>query len=132
MLRRRGGAPGGAFGSFIAAVRSRDPEDRNCDAEVAHYSSALCHLANISFRLGEPAQFDRKAKSIGDNKIVVDAFETVKENLKAVNVDLTESTYTLGRALEMNPKTEKFIGDEQANRLLTREYRKPFEVPTIA
>lgn len=121
--------PGGAFGSFIAAVRSRDPQDRNCDAEVAHYSSALCHLANISFRLGEPAQFDKKAKSIGDNKIVVDAFETVRENLKAVNVDLTETTYTLGRTLEMNPKTEKFVGDEEANRLLTREYRQPFEVP---
>jgi len=121
--------PGGAFGSFIAAVRSRAPEDRNCDAEVAHYSSALCHLANISFRLGEPAQFDKQAQSIGDNKVVVEAFQTVKENLKAVNVDLAETTYTLGRTLEMNPKTEKFIGDEEANRLLTREYRQPFEVP---
>jgi hypothetical protein len=57
---------------------------------------------------------------------------TVKENLKAVNFDLTETTYTLGRTLEMNPKTEKFIGDDEANKLLTREYRKPFVVPTIA
>ena len=121
--------PGGAFGSFIAAVRSRNQDDINCDAEVAHYSSALCHLANISFRLGESAQFNKKAKMIGDNKVVVDAFETVKENLKAVDIDLTETTYTLGRVLEMNPKTERFIGDEEANRLLTREYRQPFEVP---
>jgi len=88
-------------------------------------------LANISFRLGEPAQFNKKAKMIGDNKVVVDSFETLKENLKAVDIDLTETTYTLGRVLEMNPKTEKFIGDEEANRLLTREYRQPFEVPKL-
>jgi len=124
--------PGGAFGSFIAAVRSRDPQDQNANAEVAHYSSALCHLANISYRLGEPAQFDKKAKSIGDNKVVVEAFNTVKENLQAVDIDLAETTYTVGRTLEMNPKTEKFIGDDDANQLLTREYRKPFVVPTIS
>ena len=45
--------PGGAFGSFLQAVRSRKPEDLNANAETAHYSAALCHLANISYRLGE-------------------------------------------------------------------------------
>src|SRR5690606_41440598 len=53
---------GGAFGSFIAAMRSRKPEDINCDAEVGHYSSALCHLANISYRLGESHSFSRKTQ----------------------------------------------------------------------
>src|SRR5690606_4255767 len=48
---------GGAFGSFIAAMRSRSPADNNADAETAHYSAALCHLGNISFRLGQPAKF---------------------------------------------------------------------------
>ena len=42
--------PGGPFGAFIHAVRSRKPEDINCDAQVGHYSSALCHLGNVTWR----------------------------------------------------------------------------------
>jgi hypothetical protein len=34
----------------------------------------------------------------------------------------------LGEALKMDPKKEKFVGNAEANKLLTREYRKPFEV----
>ena len=124
-------AAGGPFGSFTAAMRSRRPEDCNCDAEVAHYSSALCHLANISFRLGEPAAFDQKSKALGDNKQVVESFQILKDNLQAVDVDLANSTYTVGPALEFNPKAEQFTSNEDANRLLTRPYRKPFVVPQM-
>ncbi|MBP85299.1 MAG: dehydrogenase [Planctomycetaceae bacterium] len=121
--------PGGPFGAFTAAMRSRKPEDINCDAEVAHYSSALCHLGNVSYRLGESASFSEQSKSLGDNKQVVESFETLKSNIGAVDIKLSETTYTVGRTLTLNPKTEKFIGDEDANQLLTRPYRKPFVVP---
>jgi len=117
------------FGCFINAMRSRRPEDNNADAEVAHYSAALCHLGNISYRLGEPVPFDARQQSLGDNKQVVEAFEMVKANCRAVGMDLADSTYQMGRVLEFDPQTERFVGDEQANRLLTREYRAPFVVP---
>ena len=29
-----------------------------CDVEEGHYSSALCHLANVSYRLGRSLDFD--------------------------------------------------------------------------
>ena len=64
-------APGGPFGSFLNAVRSRKPEDNNANAEVAHHSAALCHLANISYRLGKLTPFDKASQSLGDNKQVV-------------------------------------------------------------
>ena len=38
-------------------------------------------------------------------------------------------SYRLGRQLEFDPKTEQFIGDEEANAMLTRKYRAPFIVP---
>ena len=35
----------------------------------------------------------------------------------------------LGRQLQFDPATEKFVGDDEANRMLTRNYREPFVVP---
>jgi len=35
----------------------------------------------------------------------------------------------LGRSLEFDPKKERYIGDKEANRYLSRKYRAPFVVP---
>ena len=35
----------------------------------------------------------------------------------------------LGRTLDFNPKTERFVNDPEADKLLTREYRRPYVVP---
>jgi hypothetical protein len=37
--------------------------------------------------------------------------------------------YRTGRTLEFDGKAEEFVGDENANGYLTREYRKPFVLP---
>jgi len=129
-----GGTPrtvtgGGTFGSFIATMRSRKPEDCNADVEVGHYSSALCHLSNISYHLGEQMPFNKKTQRLGDNEQVVASFETVKANCAAVGVDLAETTYRLGRTLTLDPQSERFLGDKEADALLTRNYRPPYVVP---
>ena len=123
--------PGGAWGSFLHAVRSRKVEDLNADVEHGHYSAALCHLANISYRLGNQVPFDRKARSLGDNREVVQTFENLRENVQGVGVKLEETTYRLGRVLGFDPKHERFVGEgaKPANALLTRNYRKPYVVP---
>jgi predicted dehydrogenase len=125
-------APGGAFGSFINAVRSRKAEDLNATAEHGHYSSALCHLANISYRLGEKVPFNKKTRTLGDgHREVVATFDNLQENLKGAGVRLDDATYQLGRTLTVDPKTERFTGSdsEAANLLLSRKYRAPFLVP---
>ena len=119
--------PGREFGSFINCMRTR--QKNNADVAEGHYSSALCHLANISYRLGKQAKFDAKNKSLGGNKQIVDAFEFLKHNLKVVQFDLDKETYQLGQVLNFDPKTEKFVGNDRANALLTRPYRKPYVVP---
>jgi predicted dehydrogenase len=123
--------PGGPFGSWLRAVRSRRVEDLNADVEIGHYSAALCHLPNISYRLGEKVPFDKKTGRLGDNREVVETFENLRQNLKAVGVKLEETEYTLGKVLTMDPKEERFTGEgaDKANALLTRTYRKPFAMP---
>ena len=37
----------------------------------------------------------------------------------------------LGVPLTMDPRTERFAGNDRANAMLTREYRKPYVVPEI-
>ncbi|MEX2112058.1 MAG: Gfo/Idh/MocA family oxidoreductase [Pirellulales bacterium] len=124
-------APGGPFGSFLNAVRTRKAEDNNANAEVAHHSAALCHLANISYRLGQPTPFDKSSRSLGDNKEVVATFDNLRDNLKAIDVKLEETSYQVGPKLTFDAATARFTGEssDAANPLLSRAYRQPFVVP---
>ena len=40
-------------------------------------------------------------------------------------------SYKLGRSLEWDGRKEKIIGDNEANKLLRRDYRKPWVYPKI-
>ena len=42
--------------------------------------------------------------------------------------NLGNIAYQLGRPLKWNPEKEKFEGDSDANKLLTKDYRKPYKV----
>ena len=42
----------------------------------------------------------------------------------------THIAYRLGRKLHINPSTESFVSDHEADAMLTREYRAPFVVPS--
>lgn len=48
--------------------------------------------------------------------------------MKGNGVDLNGTPMTLGPVLEMDAKTETFINNSAANAMLTRKYRKNFEV----
>jgi len=117
------------FANFIAAVRSRKTSDLNADILEGHYSAALCHLANVSYRLGEELPFNSRTKAFGDNKAAYEAFDRMQDHLKDNHLKLAELNYRVGRKLAFDPKAESFTGDADANKLLTREYRKPFVVP---
>ena len=73
------------YQNFVDAIRAGDPKILTCDVLEGHLSSALPHLANISYRVGRELVFD-------------------------------------GRK-------EQFMDDKKADQLLTREYRKGFEIP---
>ena len=117
------------FANFVQAVRSGKSSDLNGDILEGHLSSALCHLANVSYRLGSEQPFSKKSKALGDDKDAAETLERTAEHLKDNRVPLDETNYRLGRRLTVDTKKETFGEDKEANGLLTREYRKPFEMP---
>ncbi len=119
----------GHFENFIAAVRSRKVEDLNADILEGHFSAALCHLANISYRLGHDVPFNKPAKAIGDDKQAYETLARMEEHLKDNGIALDGLNYRLGRKLAFDAATESFVGDSEANQLLTRAYRAPYVVP---
>ena len=49
--------------------------------------------------------------------------------MSAALVHMANVSYLVGHSLEFDGQTETFKNDKEANTLLTREYRKGFEVP---
>jgi len=120
--------PGGPFGNFVDCVRSRKRDHLNADVLEGHYSSALCHLGNISYRMGQPEAFDLKSKKFHNNTQVSEGFEALNDNLRGIGLDLKDVKYQVGKSLEFDPATERFT-NEGANALLSRANRNPFIVP---
>jgi hypothetical protein len=50
-------------------------------------------------------------------------------HVSAALCHLANASYRTGRVLDFDAATETFGGDGEANAYLSREYRKPFEVP---
>jgi len=56
------------FANFFEAVRKRDRGILAAEIEEGHRSSALCHLANMSYRLGRTVDFDPKTETCNGDK----------------------------------------------------------------
>ena len=115
--------------NFIRAMRSRKPSDLNAEILEGHLSSALCHTGNISYRLGKQCNPEEIHEALKTDKEACETLDRFREHLTANQVDLRVTKATMGVFLKMDPKTERFIGNDKANQFLTREYRKPFVVP---
>jgi hypothetical protein len=126
----KGGGGEGHAPNFIRAVRSHKVSDLNADIEKGHISSALCHMGNVSYRLGKKMPVSEIKDAIGDNADLMDSFERMLEHLKANEVDLEKEPITMGPMVTMNPEKEKFVGEygDMANMYLKRNYREPFVI----
>jgi predicted dehydrogenase len=123
------GNGGDHYANFVKAVRSRKREDLTADIAEGHLSSALCHLGNISYRLGTLQPFSKQTKAFGDDKEAYETLARMEDHLKENQLPLDETSYFLGRRLAVDTKAEAFISDTEADSFLTREYRKGFVVP---
>jgi hypothetical protein len=62
-----GGAHSELIANFYDVVRSRNPSDLLAPIEGGHIGAALCHLGNISYRLGRSLDFGPKTETFGND-----------------------------------------------------------------
>jgi predicted dehydrogenase len=125
--------PGGNhFSNFIDVVRSRRLQDLKADILEGHQSTGLCHVGNISYRLGRPISAER----IGELRSFEAFGEPVRETLVGMlqhlndnEIDLNKHPLTAGAVLKIDSSQEKFVNSKEADDLLGRAYRAPFNLP---
>jgi len=120
------------FGNFIEAVHSRDRDHLNAEVLGGHLSAGLCHLGNISYRLGSQAAPREVLAQLAERKLFDDSedtFERTRKHLADNGVDIEKTSLTAGPWLRFDADEEAFIGNAEADAMLTREYRNPFVVP---
>ena len=124
---------GDHFDNFIKAVRSRKHTDLTADIQEGHLSAALCHLGNVSYRLGKSLPLGKRPAEVAKIREAEESFGRFEKHLADSGVALDKTSFKLGAALTVDPKTETFTnGSRDANALLTRPARKGFSVPENA
>jgi predicted dehydrogenase len=122
------GAEGDHYRNFVEAARSGKRSGLAADVQEGHLSSSLCHLGNISWRLGEEQPLDARDDPFGECAAGNETFCRLRAHLKENGVNLTKTRVRVGKLLSFDPATCRFA-EAEANGLLAREYRKPFVVP---
>lgn len=135
-VKQFAGGGGGEHGAnFINVVRSRKMADLHAPVLGGHLSSALCHLGNISYLLGQKTAEPAILEQLNSNNALLQTFRQFQDHLSANWVDLSKDLLTLGAGLDIDANNETFVSRQEydlgwwANSFLKSEYRKPFIVP---
>ena len=89
-------------------MRDGRREDLNADILEGHQSSALCHVGNISYRLGQPEAPEAIAgrlESYGLHEDVPKTFARMAGHLRDNGVDLDRTRLSIGPLLRIDPGT---------------------------
>ena len=124
---------GNHYTNFLDAMRSRREADLKGPLLQGHLSSALVHLANISYRTGRAMKPGDIRDQLTARSVLAEPFGRFIQHLAANEVDLKKTPATFGAPLTFAAATEKFTGENSgaANKLRRREYRAPWIVPQL-
>jgi predicted dehydrogenase len=80
---------------------------------------------------GNPNPFERFVAGVRSRKHEDLGVEIEEGHLSSALCHLGNISYRLKRSLEFDPQTETFSRDDDANAMLSRDYRKPYVVPKV-
>src|SRR5258707_14878681 len=106
----------------LAGVRSRKASDLAAEALEGHRSTACCHMANVSPRLGKQSSPEAIRAAITGNAEMAAAFERCRAYLRENGVALDATSAPLGPWVSLDAKQGRFVGDfaDAANELSRR------------
>ena len=104
----------------MGAKNEKGPESASQTAEAQG-------LTTIEF-----AHYQNFIDAIRSNDPKMLACDIMEGHLSSTLPHLANISYRVGHGLTFNGKTETFENDKAADKLLTREYRKGFEIPSLS
>jgi predicted dehydrogenase len=127
----KGNGGGGHVANFFKAIQADDASLLKCDIEIGHQSTMMCHLANISYRLGKASSVDAAREAMAAHEDTLHTIEGMVPQLELAKTDFSKTPFMLGPELTFDNQAEQFTGPgaTEANALVRTEYRKGFEVP---
>ncbi|KAA3614391.1 MAG: gfo/Idh/MocA family oxidoreductase [Planctomycetota bacterium] len=120
------------FQNFLDAIKAEDSNRLTAPILEGHWSSALCHLGNISYRLGQARSLSDTLEPFAGHQEANDSVARTREHLLANGLNADQWKVQYGPLLAFHSEKEAFHGAmaDQANALLTRAYREPYVVPS--
>jgi predicted dehydrogenase len=127
-----------AAGGWKAAVGDFKPRSRGPEVTAAGVNERVTNASfpNASYA---PVEIPAKEKTVSQFRNFIECLRSrrvedlycdiLQGHLSASLAHLANISYRTGRKLAFDPKAERFVGDAEANRYLTREYRAPYVLP---
>jgi predicted dehydrogenase len=115
-LRQFPGEGGGRhLANFLDAVRSRRGGDLNAPLAEGHASSAVCHLGNLSWRLGREDALAACREAVRPHAGAAELVDQLAGHLRANQLDLGQARFRIGPWLEVAPDTGALTAVEGAS-----------------
>ncbi len=114
-LRQFPGEGGGRhLANFLDAVRSRRGGELNAPLAEGHASSAVCHLGNLSWRLGREDALAACREAVRPHAGAAELVDQLAGHLRANQLDLGQARFRIGPWLEVAPETGELTAVEGA------------------
>jgi predicted dehydrogenase len=127
---RRFGGDGHHMANFLAAVRSRNAGQLTADCEEGHYSAALCHLANASYRVAAEVETGAAEAGLRNDPIFAEALDRTQSHLQENGIAFESTPIRFGKRLEFDGKTERVTNSDAAEQLLRSQGRGAYSIPS--
>ena len=103
-LKQFPGEGGGRhMGNFLDAVRSRRTGDLNAPVLQGHYSSTICHLGNLSWRLGRTDTLAACREAVRNHPGAAEVVDQLSRHLAANQLAADRARFTLGPWIDLDP-----------------------------